>query len=172
MPPAAPSLDPVLVLMDRAAVSNVLAAYALYVDESAYESWYDQCFWPDATLKMLLPDGNGNVGFQTDTALETIKPRIKQRHDTFKAYAMQRRRIMGGTLFLEQSRESIHVLQQALLVNVNSQKPPVEVIMPIVYEGWFEKRAGVWKILRWIDRCDTVGDGGTEPKRLNPLVAK
>lgn len=162
-----PSLDPLTAVMDREAVKNVIAAYSVYVDEFQYEAFWDQCFWEDATLKILLPDGEQNVGFEADMPLPVIKGRLKDRHDKFKAHHMQRRRIMGSTLFLKQSADEIHALQQALLVNVNSQRPPVDVVMPVIYEGFFEKRDGVWKIKRWIDCCDTVGDGGTEPKTLN-----
>ena len=120
-------------------------------------------------MELYLPDGDGNVGFERNWGMADFRIQLKTRHDKFKAHRMQRRRLMGSILFLEQTRDTIHLIQQALLTNVNSQRPPVEVVMPIVYEAWMEKRGGVWKIKKWIDACDTVGDGGTEPKELNDV---
>ncbi|KAI9010189.1 hypothetical protein DFJ74DRAFT_686302 [Hyaloraphidium curvatum] len=167
---AIPGVDAAQAAMDRMACVNVLSAYKFYVDENAYEAFRDQCFWPEAEMSFLLPDGEDRVGFSSGGPFDPDMKRVRHRHDFFRAHRMQRRHFEGATTFLEQSADRIRLVQQGIVFNINSQRPPVDVVTPVIGDAIFEKRDGVWKLLRWHYACDTIADGGTEPKNLNPRM--
>lgn len=138
---------------DRLAVENIMAAYTFSVDEYHYDAYFD-LYWPDAKFLVREP----GYGVQ-QVPIAKLRPAHIKLFDRFKAKGLQRRHMMTSTYFLYQDPTRIRIVAEALMAEANKQTNQASLLTPIVYEGWFEKRGGVWKIIRWQGNLDVTSNG-------------
>ncbi|MFM1987959.1 MAG: hypothetical protein RJA99_916 [Pseudomonadota bacterium] len=133
---------------DRAAILNLVQAYALAYDNFDADSWFE-LFTPDAIFVVGVP-GAAPVVQSGDAFRKFWRDRLA----TFKASGNQRRHLMSNITFLEQSDTTVHASVVGLLTNVEDRRT-FSVATSLNYEAWFEKEGGVWKIKRWHDFPDS-----------------
>lgn len=137
---------------DRMAIENIMASYTFGVDEYHYDAYFD-LFWPDAVFLVTEPN-NGTA----ELPIAKMRPAHIGLFNTFKAEGLQRRHMMTSTLFLHQDPTRIRIVAESLMVDSNRKKNVATLVTPIVYEGWFEKRGNVWKIIRWHGNLDVTSN--------------
>ncbi len=145
---------------DRAAISNLVQAYALAYDTFNAQAWFD-LFTADAVFVVGVPGMKPVV--QSGEAFRTF---WRDRLTNFKTSGNQRRHLMSNITFLDESENTAHVSIVGLLTNVKDGKT-FTVSSSLNYEAWFEKTAGVWKIKEWHD----FPDANPEADAATPLVA-
>lgn len=136
---------------DRAAIANLIHAYAFAYDNGAAQTWFG-LFTADAVFVAGLP-GEEPIAFTGDGFREFWTDRLKE----FAASGDTRRHLMSNILFLDQTAETAHVSVGGLLTNAKDGKS-FDVVTSLNYEGWLVKGVDGWKIQRWHDFPD-VGVG-------------
>jgi ketosteroid isomerase-like protein len=156
--PAAPAGQAKFDVADRAAITNLIQAYALAYDTFNADAWFN-LFAPDAIFVAGVPGMKPVV--QSGEAFRTF---WRDRLDNFKASGNQRRHLMSNITFLEQTDNAAHVSIVGLLTNVHDGKT-FTAVTSLNYEAWFEKTDGIWKIKEWHDFPDASPEtaGTTQP---------
>ena len=137
---------------DRAAIANLIHAYAFAYDNGEAETWFS-LFTPDAVFVAGQP-GTDAIAFTGDGFHTFWSDRLK----AFAASGDVRRHLMANILFLEETADTAHVSIGGLLTNARDGKT-FEAVSSLNYEGWLVKGADGWKIQRWHDFPD-VDVGG------------
>jgi ketosteroid isomerase-like protein len=146
--PAAPAGQMEFSVADRAAIANVIQAYALAYDTYSADAWFD-LFTPDAVFVV-----SATGGVPVVQSGDAFRGFWRDRLTNFKTSGNQRRHVMSNITFLDQTRTTAHVSIVGLLTNVKDAKT-FSVITSLNYEAWFEKVGGVWKIKTWHDFPDS-----------------
>lgn len=146
--PVAPAGKTKFSVADRAAISNLIQAYALAYDTYHADAWFD-LFMPDAVFVIGVPGASPVV--QSGDAFRKF---WRDRLTNFKTSGNQRRHLMSNITFLDQTKTTAHVSIVGLLTNVKDSKT-FTAATSLNYEAWFEKVAGVWKIKKWQDFPDS-----------------
>jgi ketosteroid isomerase-like protein len=133
---------------DRAAISNLIQAYALAYDNFDADAWFG-LFTSDAIFVVGVP-GAPPVVQSGDAFRKFWRDRLTH----FKSTGNQRRHLMSNITFLDQSSTTAHASIAGLLTNVEDRKR-FTVATSLNYEAWFVKVDGVWKIKRWHDFPDS-----------------
>jgi len=134
---------------DRAAIANLIAAYAFAYDNYAAEAWLS-LFTDDAVFVAGEP-GTPAVAFSGDGFRSFWTERMK----TFRTSGEQRRHLMSNILFLEQTADSAHVSVGGLLTSTKDGQH-FAAVSSLNYEGWLVKRPDGWKFQRWHDFPDAA----------------
>lgn len=139
---------------DRLAIQNVIATYSYFVDNDKIDALLG-LFSSNATFELRQPGAPAQVLSmpQLASVLEI------SRFAAFVKHGNQRRHLMAGIVFIDETANRAHVFVEALITNANAG----EIFTPVTsdqYEGWFTKVDGAWKIQRWIDAPDTPVPGG------------
>jgi hypothetical protein len=142
---------------DRLAVRNLLAAYYMTYDEAMVDANAD-LFWSESEFIVRFPDREDMV-ITKESWINLITERFK----VFKEMKLQRRHLMGEILFLEETENSIHTVNNGLAISVIDQKETI-LSQSLLYELWFEKRESVWKINRFKIILDGILDVESEVK--------
>jgi ketosteroid isomerase-like protein len=150
--PTVPAGDANFNVADRAAISNVIRAYALAYDTFNADAWFD-LFTADAVFAAGVP-GTAPIVQSGDDFHKFWRDRLA----TFKTSGDQRRHLMTNITFLGQTDSTAHVSVLGLLTNVADGKT-FNAVTSLNYEGWFEKIDGVWKIKEWHDFPDSDPQG-------------
>jgi SnoaL-like domain len=138
-------------VVDRFAIYNLLSAYSMTYD--AYDVHaHASLFWPEAIISIKLP-GQDETSMPVTQWFQTLP----ERFESFEDEGFQRRHIFGKILFLEEGEGAIHTVHNALLANVKNKKE-TSIVMSVIYEGWYEKRDDVWKIIKWRPVADASLD--------------
>ena len=151
-------------LEDRAAIKNVVDAYAFYWDSNQ----------PDKFLELFLDDAvDISFGKNGEEVITQVKSPIaiqdaKDRMIFFSENGMQRRHMMSSTLFVSQTDDHAEINQYAMLLST-SKKTKVDatdelnsrevnydtrIISPIVYTFELKKTGDLWRISRRTLRLD------------------
>lgn len=142
--PGATDFDPA----DRAAISDLLAAYAFAYDNSD-TGWFS-LFTDDAVFVAGVP-GEVPVSFTGEGFRSFWTERMK----AFSTSGHMRRHLMVNILYLDQTATSAHISVAGLLTDADKGKD-FKAVSSLNYEGWLVKQDGVWKIQRWHDFPDAV----------------
>ncbi len=134
---------------DRAAIENLIHAYAFAYDNGEADAWFS-LFTPDVVFVAGEP-GSEPVAFSGDGFTKFWRDRMK----TFGSSGDQRRHLMSNILFLEQTVDTAHVSVGGLLTNVKDGKD-FSAVSSLNYEGWLVKGPDGWKIQRWHDFPDAA----------------
>lgn len=137
---------------DRAAIANLIHAYAFAYDNAEAATWFS-LFTDDAVFVAGQP-GQEPVAFTGDGFHTFWTDRLK----TFTTSGDLRRHLMSNILFLEETEDSAHVSVGGLLTNAKDGKV-FDAVTSLNYEGWLVKGDDGWKIRRWHDFPD-VDVGG------------
>ena len=132
---------------DRAAIANLIHAYAFAYDNAEADTWFS-LFTPDAVFVAGEP-GTEAIAFTGDGFHLFWTDRLK----TFAASGNVRRHLMSNILFLDETATSAHVSVGGLLTNAHDGKT-FEAVTSLNYEGWLVKGDDGWKIQRWHDFPD------------------
>lgn len=135
--------------VDRAAITNLIHAYAFAYDNGEAGAWFG-VFTPDVVFVAGEP-GIGAVSFSGEGFTKFWTDRMK----TFATSGEQRRHLMSNILFLEQTVDTAHVSVGGLLTNVKDGKV-FSAVSSLNYEGWLVKGKDGWKIQRWHDFPDAA----------------
>ncbi|MFN9632310.1 MAG: nuclear transport factor 2 family protein, partial [Erythrobacteraceae bacterium] len=95
--PAVPAGQTKFSVADRAAIANVIQAYALAYDSYSADAWFD-LFTPDAVFVVGAPGGVPVV-----QAGDAFRKFWRDRLTTFKTSGNQRRHVMSNITFLDQT---------------------------------------------------------------------
>ncbi len=151
-------------LEDRAAIKNVVDAYALYWDSNR----------PDKFLELFLDDAvDISFGKNGEEVITQVKSPMaiqdaKDRMIFFSENGMQRRHMMSSTLFVSQTDDHAEINQYAMLLSTNKKTKvdatdelnsrevsyDTRIISPIVYTFELKKTGDLWKISRRTLRLD------------------
>ena len=151
-------------LEDRAAIKNVVDAYAFYWDSNQ----------PDKFLKLFLDDAvDISFGKNGEEVITQVKSPIaiqdaKDRMIFFSENGMQRRHMMSSTLFVSQTDDHAEINQYAMLLSTNKKTKvdatdelnsravsyDTRIISPIVYTFELKKTGDLWRISRRTLRLD------------------
>jgi ketosteroid isomerase-like protein len=132
---------------DRAAIANLIDAYAFAYDNAEAASWFS-LFTGDAVFVAGQP-GQEAVAFTGDGFRTFWTDRLK----TFSTSGNVRRHLMSNILFLEETADTAHVSVVGLLTNAKDGKT-FSAVSSLNYEGWLVKGPDGWKIQRWHDFPD------------------
>jgi len=154
--PVAPAGQTKFAVADRAAISNLIQAYALAYDSYSADAWFD-LFTPDGVFVVGVPGASPIV--QSGDAFRSF---WRDRLNNFKTSGAQRRHLMSNITFLNQTGATAHVSIVGLLTNVTDGKT-FAATTSLNYEAWFEKTDGVWRIKRWQDFPDSNPEAGSAP---------
>ena len=151
-------------LEDRAAIKNVVDAYALYWDSNR----------PDKFLELFLDDAvDISFGKNGEEVITQVKSPMaiqdaKDRMIFFSENGMQRRHMMSSTLFVSQTDDHAEINQYAMLLSTNKKTKvdatdelnsrevnyDTRIISPIVYTFELKKTGDLWRISRRTLRLD------------------
>lgn len=134
---------------DRAAITNLLAAYAFAYDNFEAAAWLS-LFTADAEFVAGEP-GEPTVSFKGDG----FRSFWTKRMDAFRSSGEQRRHLMANVLFLVETADTAHVSVVGLLTSTQGGKT-FSSLSSLNYEGWLVKGADGWKIQRWHDFPDAA----------------
>ena len=145
-------------IFDRLAIRNLLAAYCMTYDEQMIDA-NAELFWPEAEFIVDYPDREDQI-----ITKESWVRSITERFKVFREMDLQRRHVMGEVLFLDETENSIHTINNGLAISVINQKE-TSLSLSVLYETWFEKRDDVWKIVRFKIIIDGIVDVESEVKK-------
>lgn len=134
---------------DRAAIANLISAYAFAYDNCEADAWLD-LFSPDAVFVAGLP-GTQPLSFTGDG----FRAFWTERMNAFRSSGNLRRHLMSNILFLDQTADTAHVSVVGLLTNAKDGKT-FSAVSSLNYEGWLAKGPDGWKIERWHDFPDAA----------------
>ena len=134
---------------DRAAIVNLIYAYAFAYDNGEAAAWFS-LFAADAQFVAGMP-GEPAVSFEG----EGFHSFWTERMSAFRKSGSLRRHLMSNILFLEQTADSAHVSVVGLLTSAENGRAFVAV-SSLNYEGWLVKGPDGWKIRRWHDFPDVA----------------
>jgi SnoaL-like domain len=134
--------EPTFNVADRVAIIAVIHAYGNTIDNYDYDKFF-ALFTPDAVVVDNSP-GQGVV----ELPFERFRKETIARFDGHKSRGSQRRHLMTNMNFLEQTDTKAHALIELILTATEQRKTFVPQ-GTVQYEGFFEKRDGVWLISRW-----------------------
>lgn len=133
---------------DRLPVLNLLSAYSLAYNTFDADGWFD-LFTEDVTFVVGVP-GMEPIAQHGDEFRSFWRTRMGD----FQSQGLQRRHLVSNVVFLDEDATSAHVSVVGLLTNTVDGKE-FQPVANLNYEGWLEKRNGVWKIARWHDFPDS-----------------
>lgn len=136
-------------VVDRAAIENLIHAYAFAYDNGEADAWFS-LFTADVVFVAGEP-GSEPIAFSGDGFTKFWTDRMK----TFGTSGDQRRHLMSNILFLEQTADTAHVSVGGLLTNARDGKD-FAAVSSLNYEGWLVKDKDGWKIQRWHDFPDAA----------------
>lgn len=134
---------------DRAAIANLIYAYAFAYDNGEADAWFS-LFTEDAVFVAGVP-GEGAIAFTGKGFRDFWRARMKE----FATSGSMRRHLMSNILFLDQTADTAHVSVVGLLTNAKDGKT-FSAVSSLNYEGWLVKGPQGWKIERWHDFPDSV----------------
>lgn len=134
---------------DRAAIANLIYAYAFAYDNGEAEAWLN-LFTKDAVFVAGVP-GQTPVSFTGDG----FRTFWTKRMAAFRSSGNLRRHQMANILFLDQTADTAHVSVVGLLTNAKDGKT-FSAVSSLNYEGWLAKGPDGWKIARWHDFPDAA----------------
>lgn len=134
---------------DRAAISNLIAAYAFAYDNFEAEAWLS-LFTDDAVFVAGEP-GTPAVAF-TGKGFRSF---WTERMDAFRSSGEQRRHLMSNILFLDETADTAHVSVGGLLTSTKDGNT-FAAVSSLNYEGWLVKGPDGWKFKRWHDFPDAA----------------
>lgn len=132
---------------DRLAIQNVISSHFLNLDSCQMDAWIAN-YADDAVFVAV------NSGRRHESDRAAIDKFFRERFRNFKAIGDQRRHVVSNIMFVSQSEDTAQVRANGVLLTTNSGADP-KVVTTMAYEGTFVKRAGVWKIRKWVVRTDT-----------------
>ncbi|QIB36086.1 nuclear transport factor 2 family protein [Ancylobacter pratisalsi] len=135
--------------IDRAAIANLIYAYAFAYDNGEPDAWLG-LFTQDAVFVAGVP-GQTPVSF-TGEGFRTF---WTERMKTFRSSGNLRRHLMSNILFLDQTADTAHVSVAGLLTNAKDGKT-FSAVSSLNYEGWLVKGPAGWKIACWHDFPDAA----------------
>ena len=135
--------------VDRAAISNLIAAYAFAYDNFEAEAWLS-LFTEDAVFVAGEP-GTSAVAFTG----EGFRSFWTERMAAFRSSGEQRRHLMTNILFLDETADTAHVSVAGLLTSTKDGKT-FAAVSSLNYEGWLVKGPQGWKFKRWHDFPDAA----------------
>ena len=134
---------------DRAAITNLLAAYAFAYDNFEAAAWLS-LFTADAQFVAGVP-GGPTVSFAGDG----FRSFWTKRMNAFRSSGEQRRHLMANLLFLDETGDTAHVSVAGLLTSTADARK-FSTVSSLNYEGWLVKGPDGWKIKRWHDFPDAA----------------
>lgn len=134
---------------DRAAITNLLAAYAFSYDNFEAAAWLS-LFTDDAEFVAGVP-GEPTLSFTGDGFRSFWTKRMEE----FRSSGEQRRHLMANVLFLDETADTAHISVVGLLTSTADART-FSVVSSLNYEGWLVKGQDGWKIRRWHDFPDAA----------------
>jgi len=134
---------------DRAAIANLIYAYAFAYDNGQAAAWFS-LFTPEAQFVAGMP-GEPAVSFQGEGFHTFWTERMK----AFRSSGSLRRHLMSNILFLDQTADTAHVSVAGLLTSAEDGRT-FSAVSSLNYEGWLAKGPDGWKIQRWHDFPDVA----------------
>ena len=132
---------------DRLAIQNVISSHFLNLDSCQIDAWIAN-YTDKATFVAVI------AGVQYEADRLVFQEFFRERFHNFRENGVQRRHLVSNLLFVDQSDNAAHIKANGLLLTTTNGVEP-EIVGGLTYEGWFVKRKGVWKIVKWVVRGDT-----------------